>query len=140
MEGHSWSATTQEERETMLCITSSVHDPVALAATCRRLGLSPPEEGSVHLDGRVVFGWVVYLNGLHGPLVFDTLTGLVRYDPRDNGFGPFARIKRLVLRYYDVRAELQRGDSGAALQRGGSRVARRPFARRRPVQVLEVAT
>lgn len=113
-------------------IVTTVHDPVALTTTCRRLGLSSPEEGWVQLDAEEVFGWVVCLTGLHGPLIFDTLTGLVAYHPRDNGFIPYGRIMRLILRYYDIRAALRRDDTSAA---------RRPDVRRRRrlVRAREVA-
>ena len=113
-------------------IVTTVHDPAALAATCRRLGLHPPEEGRVRLDAEEVFGWVVRLTGLHGPLVFNTLTGLVAYHPRDNAFAPYARIMRCILRYYDICAALRRGNTSAA---------RRPDVRRRrrPVPGREVA-
>lgn len=116
----------------MPCIITSVHDPVALAATCRRLGLHPPEVGCAQLGPMEACGWVVRLNGLHAPLVFDTLTGLVAYHPRDNGFVPYGRIMRFILRYYDVRAALRRGDT---------RVARRSTipSRRRRVVAREVA-
>lgn len=92
----------------MPCIVTTVHDPAALAETCRRLGLRLPEEGSLHLDQLEASGWIVQLSGLHAPIVFDTLTGLVAYHPRDNAFVPFSRIMRLILRYYDVRAKLRR--------------------------------
>jgi hypothetical protein len=48
----------------MLPIVTSIHDPAALAATCERLGLPPPERGSGRLGGREVSGWVVRLSGL----------------------------------------------------------------------------
>jgi hypothetical protein len=57
----------------MRCILTSVHDPVALAATCQRGGLLPPQEGCIDLDGKEASGWIVHLPGLHAPLVFDTL-------------------------------------------------------------------
>ena len=98
----------------MPCIITSVHDPAALAATCRRLGLRPPEEGRVELDGLEASGWVVRLPGLHAPVVFDTLTGRAAYHPRDNAFGPYGRVMRLIRRYYDVRAALRRNDCPAA--------------------------
>ena len=106
----------------MPCIVTTVHDPVALAATCRQLGLRPPEAGMRPCSGRPVFGWVVHLPGLHAPVVFDTLTGLAAYHPRDNAFGPYARIMRLVGRYYDVRAALRR----AADRRVGCRLPWHP--------------
>jgi hypothetical protein len=111
-------------------VVTSVHDPLALTATCRRLGLSPPEEGCVRLEGKEVFGWVVRLTGLHGPLAFNTLTGLVAYHPRDNAFGPYGRVMRLILRYYEVRAALRRGETISAS---------RPDVRRRLVGAGDVA-
>jgi hypothetical protein len=74
----------------------------------------------------------VRLTGLHAPLVFDRLTGLVAYHPRDNGFVPYGRIMRLILRYYDIRAELRRGASVTACHRNVPR-------RRRLVRAREVA-
>lgn len=115
----------------MPCILTTVHDPVALAATYHCLGLCRPEEGCRQLADREASGRVVRLTGLHGPLVFDTLTGLVAYHPRDNGFVPYGRIMRLILRYYDIRAELRRGDSNAA--------RRLDVRRRRLVRAREVA-
>ena len=116
----------------MRCIVTSFHDPAVLAAACRRFGLRPPIEGSVPFGKGEAYGWVVRLNGLHGPLVFQTLTGLVLYHPRDNAFGPYARIMRFLLRCYDV---------GAALRRTHVEIARRPLTRRaRPfVPSAEVA-
>ena len=111
-------------------IVTTVHDPVALAATCRRLGLPPPEEGCVQVDAEEVSGWVVRLTGLHAPLVFKTLTGLVAYHPRDNAFGPYHRVARFIYRYYDIRAALRRGDTSAPS---------RPDVRRRLVSGRELA-
>jgi hypothetical protein len=116
----------------MPCIITSVHDPVALAATCRRLGLSPPENGCAQLGPMEACGWVVRLNGLDAPLVFDTLTGLVAYHPRDNGFVPYGRIMRFILRYYDIRAALRRGESSVAWRS-------KLHSRRRRVMAREVA-
>jgi hypothetical protein len=106
----------------MPCIITTVHDPIALSATCRRLGLRPPREGCLNFDGREAFGWIVHLPGLHSTIVFETLTGLVAYHPRDNAFHPYGRIMRLILRYYDIRAELMRE---------GCLHVRRPDSRRR---------
>lgn len=117
-------------------VITTVHDPVTLIHTCRRIGLPPPIEGWVQLDSIRVWGWIVRLSGLHAPVVFDTLTGLVAYHPRDNAFVPFRRIARLVHRYYDVRAELRRGRGRAARHPE----ARRPdVGRRRLLPAREVA-
>jgi hypothetical protein len=95
-------------------IVTTVHDPVALAATCRRLGLGPPEEGSVRLDAGEVFGWVVRLPGLLFPVVCDTLSGLIAYHRRDGAHARYGRIMHFIGRYYDVRADLRRGPNGPA--------------------------
>ena len=93
----------------MPCILTTVHDARALVITCQRLGLQPPKEGCIRLAQVEASGWIVHLPGLYAPIVCDTLTGLVAYHPRDNAFGPYGRIMRFILRYYDVGAELRRG-------------------------------
>src|SRR5262245_4699960 len=107
-------------------IVTSVHDPVALAATCARLGLAPPVERAVPLDGAEVFGWVVRLPGVRFPIVCATLTGLVAYHRLDNAHDRYAQIMSFVHRYYDVRAKLRQGDRGTATRK-----------RRRPVPMRE---
>ena len=91
----------------MLPVVTSIHDPAALAATCKRLGLPPPTRGSGRLGGREVPGWVVRLPGLC-PVVCDTLSGLVLYRPLDNAHGRYARLIKFVELYYSVRARLRR--------------------------------
>jgi hypothetical protein len=106
-------------------IVTSAHDPEALSATCRRLGLRPPEEGGARLGPIEAQGWVVRLGGLRAPIVLDTLTGLVAYHPLDNAFEPYGRILRFILIYYEVRAALRPRDAGADHDPGdrGPRVA-----------------
>jgi hypothetical protein len=89
-------------------VVTSVHDPAALAETCRRLGLDPPRQGSLRLGGRLAAGWVVRLPGLYAPVVCDTLRGLVAYHPRDNAHDRYARLMRFIRHFYDVRADLRR--------------------------------
>lgn len=95
----------------MIPVVTSIHDPAALAETCRRIGLPPPERGSGRLGGREVFGWVVRLSGLR-PVICDTLSGLLLYHPIDNSHGRYARLMRFCQRYYDLRARLRRPGSG----------------------------
>jgi len=92
----------------MPVIITSIHDSVALAATCRRLDLPAPEEGCVHLADQEAFGWIIRQSGVRFPIVCDTLTGFVTYHPRDNGFFPYRRIMTLICRYYDVRHQLRK--------------------------------
>lgn len=92
----------------MPVITTSIHDPIALAATCRRLNVPAPEEGCVHLADQEASGWIVRLPGVRFPIVCDTLTGFVTYHPRDNAFFPYLCIMRVIFRYYDVRHQLRK--------------------------------
>lgn len=92
----------------MPCVVTSIHDPVALAATCRRCHLPAPQQGSTRLDAGEVFGWVVRLPGLRYKIVVDTLTGLVAYHYSDNVFSRYAHIMRLIYRCYEIQARLRR--------------------------------
>jgi hypothetical protein len=105
-------------------VVTNVHDPAAPAATCARLGLSPPVERVVRLDTEEVSGWVVRLAGLRHPVVCDTLTGLIAYHPLDNVHDRYARIVAFIDRYYDLRAKLRRGEPGSL-----ARKDRRPAGR-----------
>jgi hypothetical protein len=89
-------------------IVTTLHDPVALATTCRRLGLDLPAERAVNLGAEEVFGWVVCLAGVRFPIVCDTLTGLVAYHPRDGVQQRYGHIMRFLYRCYDVQAEWRR--------------------------------
>jgi hypothetical protein len=114
----------EEEHAPMPRIVTTVHDPVALATTCRRLGLARPVEQAVQLDAEEVFGWVVRLPGLRYPVVCDTLTGLVAYHPLDNAHHRYLQIMRFIHRYYDVQAGLRRGDGAPVTARHHPRVVR----------------
>ena len=92
-------------------IVSTMHDPVALAATCQRFGLAPPTEGSRLYDAREAFGWVVRLPGLRFPLVCDLLSGLIAYHPCDGAPQRYALIIRLIRCYYDIKAGMERAAS-----------------------------
>lgn len=92
----------------MPCILTTIHEPVALSETCRRLHLSAPRQSGARLDAGPVFGWVVRLRGLRHEIVFDTHTGLVAYHPDDNAFHRYGRIMSFVYRCYEVQARLRR--------------------------------
>jgi hypothetical protein len=95
-------------------VVTTLHDPAALAAACRRLGLIPPAERAARLGGEEVFGWVVRLPGLRFPVVCDTLTGLVTYHAADNTHARYAHLMRFVRHCYDAQAERRQGNPAAA--------------------------
>jgi hypothetical protein len=97
-------------------VVTSLHDPIALAVLCDRLGVAPPVERAVHLDTEEVFGWVVWLRGLRHPVVCDTLTGLIAYHPLDNAHARYAHLTAFVDRYYVLRHRLRRGDGRPGLK------------------------
>jgi hypothetical protein len=81
------------------------------------LGLPPPREGQVSLNGEVAFGWVIRLPGLSHPIVCDTLTGLVAYHRQDNDFEPYGCLMRFLLRYCIVRGRLRYTAHGSGRRR-----------------------
>lgn len=103
-------------------IITSIHNPIALAATCRQCNLPAPKEGCIQLEALEVSGWIVHLPGVRFPIVCDTLTGLVAYHPCDNAFFPYRCIMKFVHRFYDTRHRLRRGETLS--------VSRKPAARR----------
>jgi hypothetical protein len=64
-------------------IETKVHDPVAIAAACRRLNLAEPVQGTAQLYSGEATGMLVQLPEWQYPVVIDTLTGTVRYDNFD---------------------------------------------------------
>jgi hypothetical protein len=116
--------TPQEDSLTIPCIVTTIHNPIALIATCRRLSMPPPQHGTIQLDDREVTGWIIYLIGVRYPIVCDTLTGLIAYHPRDNLFSPYARIMRFIHRYYEVHAQLHHVTQHPAAQKPVDRAAR----------------
>jgi hypothetical protein len=103
-------------------IVTSIHDPAALARTCRALGLPPPAPGRVRHEGPWVCGWVVRLPGLRGPLVFDTLSGLVAYHPRDGAHDAYARIMHFIHGSYATAARRRWLDRRPVARQGPGRV------------------
>jgi hypothetical protein len=116
----------EEVHHLMPFIVTTVHDPIALVATCRQANERRPQEGCIDLDGQQVSGWIIRLVGVRYPIVCDTLTGLIAYYPRDNAFRPYARIMSFIHRYYAVKAQLQQDDPRPARRNPATRNVRRP--------------
>jgi len=89
-------------------IATTIHDAIALAATCEGQSLTPPVEATVQVDGMEAFGWVIHLPGLRFPVVFDTLTGLVTYYRLDSLHPRYAHLMRFLDCYQGVKARLLR--------------------------------
>ena len=91
----------------MLCIATTIHDPAALTSICRRI--QAPAE---HPRGNG-YTWCIRLSGLNAPITVNTLTGVVIYDRRDNGFGRYGRIMRFIHRVYHAQAERRLAQAAA---------------------------
>lgn len=92
----------------MLCIATTIHDPTSLLSLCRHLGV-PVER--VSGNG---FACRIGLSGLCAPITVHTLTGIITYDRRDNGFSRYARLMRFVHRLYHAQAQRRLAPSPAA--------------------------
>src|SRR5262249_29862641 len=71
----------------IVTLETRLHDPVALAAACQRLGLPAPTQGTAQLFSGEATGLVVQLPGWQDPVVLDPLTGVVRYDAYGGHWG-----------------------------------------------------
>lgn len=80
-------------------IQTKVHDPVAVGAACRRLGLSEPTHGTAHLYSGEATGLIVQLPGWTYPAVFDTVTGSAAYDNFGGTWGDPAQMDRFLQAY-----------------------------------------
>jgi hypothetical protein len=99
----------------MPVVVTTVHDPRAVVAACRAVGLARPVERGQWWEGREVYGWVVRLPRLRFPIICDTLRGLIFYHAVDNAFPRYAHLMRFVHRCYDFQADLRRrGNAPAA--------------------------
>jgi hypothetical protein len=64
----------------IVSIKTRVHDPVAIAAACRRLGLTEPVHGTARLYSGQATGLLLQLPGWKYPAVIDTVSGNVQFD------------------------------------------------------------
>ena len=63
----------------IVTIQTRLHDPVAVAAACRRLNLPAPVQGTARLYAGEATGLIVQLPDWQFPVAIDTLTGTVRH-------------------------------------------------------------
>jgi hypothetical protein len=64
----------------IVTVQTKLHDPAAVAAACRRLGLPEPVRGTAKLFEGEATGLLVRLPEWLYPVVVDTVTGQARYD------------------------------------------------------------
>ena len=95
----------------IVTIRTQVRDIVALAAACRRLGLSQPTQGTATLFSSRATGQIVQLPGWTYPVVFDTASGEAHYDTYNGAWGDQKELGKLLQRYAAEKAiiEARRG-------------------------------
>src|SRR5262249_58433326 len=91
----------------IVTLETRLHDPVALAAACQRLGLPAPTQGTAQLFSGEATGLVVQLPDWQYPVLLDPLTGLVRYDNYGGSWGDRQQLDRLIQRYAVEKTKLE---------------------------------
>jgi hypothetical protein len=99
----------------LVTIEARVHDPVAIAAACRRLGLAQPVQGTAKLYSGEATGLLLQLPGWAFPAAIDPLTGLVQYDNYQGRWGEQAHLDRFLQAYAVERAKLEARKKGYAV-------------------------
>jgi hypothetical protein len=83
----------------VVTVRTQVRDAVALAAACRRLGLSQPVQGTATLFSSQATGQIVQLPGWTYPVVFDAASGEAHYDTFNGTWGDHKELGKLLQRY-----------------------------------------
>jgi hypothetical protein len=91
----------------IVTIQTRVHDPAAVQAACKRLGLPEAAEGTAQLYSGEATGLIVRLPGWQYPVVIDPLTGTLRYDNFGGSWGEQAHLDRFLQMYAVERAKLE---------------------------------
>ena len=111
----------------IVTVQTRVHDSVAVAAACQRLGLAAPVQGAAQLYSGEATGLLVQLPGWYYPVVIDVLTGTIRYDNYGGAWGEQAQLDRFLQRYAAEKVRLEAKKRGfqiteQALQDGSLRL------------------
>jgi hypothetical protein len=99
----------------VVTIQTKVHDPAAVSAACRRLGMAEPVQGIGQLYSGEATGLVIQLPGWEYPAVIDTLTGVIHYDNYEGTWGDQAHLSRFLQAYAVEKARLEARKKGYAV-------------------------
>jgi hypothetical protein len=111
----------------IVAIQTRVHDPAAVQAACKRLGLPEAAEGTARLYSDEATGLIVRLSGWQYPVVINPLTGTLRYDNFEGRWGEQAQLDRFLQMYAVEKTKLEARKKGyqvseQALQDGSVRL------------------
>lgn len=93
-------------------IQTKIHDPVALAVACRRLGVGEPVHGIARLFSGEVAGLLVQLPDWRYLTVIDTASGTVKYDNYEGSWGDQKHLDRLIQLYSVEKARIEAKKKG----------------------------
>jgi hypothetical protein len=91
----------------LVTVQTKVHDPIAVAAACQRLGLAPPVHGRAELFSGAATGLLLQLPDWQFPVVIDTLSGSIQFDNYDGAWGDHAYFELFLQRYAVEKARLE---------------------------------
>lgn len=88
-------------------IQTQVHDPVAIAAACQRLGIPAPAQRTAKLYDGQYTGWCVELPGWRYPVVCNTASGELKYDNFQGRWGEHKELDKFLQSYAVEKAKLE---------------------------------
>lgn len=88
----------------VVTIQTQLHDPLAVAAACRQLGLPSPVFREACFAGQVIHDYLIEPASGCAPVVLDTLTGLMRCLCEEGDHFPNRHLNRFLRAYIAEKA------------------------------------
>jgi hypothetical protein len=98
----------------IVVIKTEIKDAAAVRATCQRLGLAQPVQGTVRLFSGEVSGLAVQLPEWQYPVIADLPSGQLRYDNFNGRWGDQRQLDRFLQAYAVERARAEARKKGYA--------------------------
>ena len=105
----------------IVSIKTRITDPPALAAACRRLGLTEPTSGTTRLFSSEATGLIVQLPGWTYPVVINPASGDIQFDNFNGCWGIQTELDRLLQAYAVEKSRME-------ARRAGHHVTEQPLA------------
>jgi hypothetical protein len=96
----------------IVTVQTKVHDPVAVANACQRLGLAQPIRGTAELFSGEATGLLLQLPEWQYPAVIDTGSGVIHFDTYEGAWGDRVHLDRFLQRYAVEKARLEANKHG----------------------------
>jgi len=96
----------------IVTLQTKVHDPIAVANACQRLGLAQPIRGTAELFSGEATGLLLQLPEWQYPAVIDTTSGVIHFDNYNGAWGDQARLDSFLQRYAVEKARLEANRHG----------------------------